>query len=421
MNNMVIYVASDHPQKIDNPGAKGRNSHIENFRNFGPPPRNTWVSRMRTQKGDILYADHTVDGTTVGSARRDGASYYHPFSPDGLLEGKQPLIQPEFVDDRQKSGGFFFPPLKYQPDTFVWNRYDTWAAALAAQFAARFEVEITEDTIMSRYKELADDGNAKQDREKYLYHPADRGTAIFGGEAEAALVARHYDPEKPFSLCIASPHTPEDGVGWERIWHVTNRPPIRIRWSIGDQSMYPIVLLGCIPKPITKTGREDVFKEVFWFSLEPKRGLVSEKILDLMHYGPAEGIVMLWRSFGLDFESPNPFWWTLVMLHRSVALGVNIPDSQLGNWMQQYAKHLGRCTTPHTLPEFMFDRTRAYNGKQITYDELTALVLHSKTARNYAKPWDAAAEALIEYNIYRDNGTYEKFKTAMKAARTASW
>lgn len=73
-------------------------------------------------------------------------------------------------------------------------------------------------------------------------------------------------------------------------------PHIRTCWSTGVQDEYRSVYLGCL------------------------------------------------RPLGVYDEDTDPiiFAWIIVVLQRSIALGVKIADNQPGTWMQQYGVHIAK-------------------------------------------------------------------------------
>jgi hypothetical protein len=106
---------------------------------------------------------------------------------------------------------------------------------------------------------------------------------------------------------------------------------------------------------------------------------------------------------------PEVFVWTLVLLHRTIALGTPVPDSSLGTWIHQYGQHLVKCGNPYKASQFMFD-DKKYDGKSVTYLELTAWIMtpeFSKKAQEFAKRWDDAINAMIVYkcNVNDENWT----------------
>jgi len=117
----------------------------------------------------------------------------------------------------------------------------------------------------------------KREQTHTLYHPSDRETAIFEDEASASLVARWGVSNRPFSLIIVCPLVSANGIGWERIYDTHNRPPIYARWSTGEQAVYDPLVLMCLPKLETKTGRESYHKRADWFCMELAQNSELEK------------------------------------------------------------------------------------------------------------------------------------------------
>lgn len=117
------------------------------------------------------------------------------------------------------------------------------------------------------------------------------------------------------------------------------------------------------------------------------------------------------------------FAWTIVSLHRRMALGVNLPDAQLGRWIYQYGKHLERCGLPHRSQRFTFDPKGNYKGRDTTYTELTAWILKPLTAStaHFAYKWDQAIDALLTYELNQTADNWNRFRLAMMTARKPFW
>jgi hypothetical protein len=119
--------------------------------------------------------------------------------------------------------------------------------------------------------------------------------------------------------------------------------------------------------------------------------------------------------------------WTIVKLHRRIALGDQIADKDLGSWIQQFGSHITTCGVPYNPKKhtFCFDKNKKYTGRPTTYRELTGWILNPRfgtgTAFKSAKLWDDAIGALIEYNLDRTDATWETFRVKMKAASTPPW
>jgi len=122
-----------------------------------------------------------------------------------------------------------------------------------------------------------------------------------------------------------------------------------------------------------------------------------------------------------------PFSWTLVLLHRRIALGDQISDENLGSWIEQYGAHLIKCGKPYNPQKHTFDfnKSKPYIGRQITYRELTGWILNPRfgngMAQVFAQRWDDAIDALIAYNLGRNDTKWDIFRAKMKTANTPPW
>ncbi len=285
---MANYVPRHQPQDVGlKAGKDGGESayseeHLRQFVTFGPPPRNYFAARVvyhdrstgrQVYKPRMLYADHSVDSTAISI--RTGASYLHPFAP-GAPTG---TVLPEFPVERDPSPGFFHPPVEYQPDVFSWKQHDCWQDALTAALAYEGVTNKTtgrawdKAAINSLHQQLLT-REAKTESNR-LWHPSDRGTAVYRNEPALALVARWIEPG--FNVVVVNPLQPADGKNWDHMWNKVMRPPFYTRWSVGGQGVFRVLLVGCLPKPHSTTGREWISKEVYWCSLVPKQGTEFEK------------------------------------------------------------------------------------------------------------------------------------------------
>jgi hypothetical protein len=262
---MVVYIATDNPQSTLG-AAKSREKQIEEYLAYGPPPRNYYSSRIAPGKWNA-YADHSVSTKAVDIL--GGASKLHPCSDAAMNASPRPKMLEEFTFERPQSTGYFDPPLQYVPGQVRWKyQPGGWEYALAEEFTKK-GVPATADQIKSSHNSLTTKPKNRKEQSYVLYHPADRGTAIFKGESAASLVARWGLPARGFSLVIVCPLVRADGIGWERIYDTKNRPPVYARWSTGEQAVCEPVTLMCIPKLETPKGRESYYKDVYWFSMDP--------------------------------------------------------------------------------------------------------------------------------------------------------
>jgi hypothetical protein len=280
---MPQYEPTENPQYVGrlnstNPYAL---EHESQFKDFGPPPPNVYVARQAHKpQGEtkMLYADHSADESVT--TRKQGASYDHPCSPAAMKPGQTVKFLPELTVKRAQSPGFFDPPMTYQSGQVRWYFQPSWEAAMVAALKKAGVTKpnkkpIEVEDVQSKLEELRLDDGTKEELDKpYLHHPSDRHLAIFKYESSASLIAR----VSHRSLVIVCPYIPADGTGWERIWDTKNRPPIIVRWSTGQQAVYPPLILGCLPKPNSGVGKEALVKDVHWFCLEPKRTTAFEKL-----------------------------------------------------------------------------------------------------------------------------------------------
>jgi hypothetical protein len=277
-DNDAIYNPSTNPQDKGNVdvGNKTAAEHAKEYCAYGPPPRNYFVRRgYKSAKSNIslFYADHTIDNTTIGVST--GGSCDHPFSPAGFKAQPHPKILPEFTDTRPRYPGFLQPPVRYLPGQMMWKLQDTWQAAAAAALRAKGVKDprngelVTEATIGACHAWLKTKPSYTKEESNTLYHPADRGTAVFKDEVDLSMIVRQFGPS--FSTVIVCPWIQADGSGWNRIYDTVNRPPVYTRYSTGDQGLYAPLLFGCLPKEcIGPPSREWYHKEVFWFTIEPR-------------------------------------------------------------------------------------------------------------------------------------------------------
>lgn len=121
----------------------------------------------------------------------------------------------------------------------------------------------------------------------------------------------------------------------------------------------------------------------------------------------------------LSFED---FAWVMVAAQRSIALGMTIPDEQLGDWVIQFGqqflvtfsgKGAKEARANRKAVKFIFDpnKHKQYNGPELTYQKLSADIMMSKpgeTVRTFAGQWDAAIRAMWNYKAARNTYGGEK-------------
>jgi hypothetical protein len=129
----------------------------------------------------------------------------------------------------------------------------------------------------------------------------------------------------------------------------------------------------------------------------------------------------------MEFPSPDIdfFMWTIVVLHRKIALGLDIPDTHLVAWICQYGNHLVKCGRPHKAQQFTVNKNASPKKYPITYHELTAWILNPRfgngRAGYFAKQFDDAFEALAMYNKTPSDATWNTFRSKMTKARLPPW
>jgi len=268
------YIPADEPlvnarKALVHSNSTGMQQYSQHIKDHGPLPPNYTIiigrqnNRAGPDKGRELSYFHEE---SVKAGRHVG-SWNHPCSPaeSSLL----PTFRPEPIDDREDITGVFHPPLPaYKAGRFVWKHHDSWESAIAASLHTS-GVRIAKGNAITKEKVVQMDKSLEKKAVNdtqlrlgdTLYHPSDRGTAIFQSEPNAARAAKYQGR----SLVVLCPLTPASGVGWNRFWHRSNRPPIRWRWSVGEQACNKFMVVGCIPKYVDN----GVSKEAHWFTLEP--------------------------------------------------------------------------------------------------------------------------------------------------------
>jgi hypothetical protein len=269
---MPVYIPTDNPNSKETMNLTVCiERHVKEYRDFGPPPRNYYAARGRgrTKHGTelyMMYADHSVSNAATNIP--SGATKLHPCSDAGQKVNPPPTYSTEFTFERASSPGFFHPPMEYAPPHVKWKYHPGgWSSALSEQLQKK-GINKTAGAIKTWIESRPQDSLYYNEQTRVPYHPADRASAVFKGEAEASFAAR-YVAERKFSLMIVCPLVRADGIGWGRIHDTINRPPIYAKWGTGDQAEYEPLVLMCIPKPETNKGRESYHKDVDWFSMEP--------------------------------------------------------------------------------------------------------------------------------------------------------
>ncbi|PVI00271.1 hypothetical protein DM02DRAFT_655598 [Periconia macrospinosa] len=400
-------------------------AHVREFQYFGPPPPNFHIKRDKRKLNQQLVRALKYTDQSVANAPY---SWDHPLSDTSLAFEPNPNIAPEPEYPRAKRVGYFDPPFVYRAHDWIWNHFDHWQGALADALG-QYDITVKKEPITAtkiartHKRHILEDIDTFKGYKKIheLYHPADRDRYIFDGEAECAYILRTMAKRDGvcFSLVIVSPLVMRDGRFWNKIWDTSNRPPVIARWSTGLQGLHRPLILGCLPK-FNPMGKQDS-REVMWFSLRPN-------IKDNKHpwwFGWSRQWNVKECAELIDFPigqfgavGGDIFLYSIVYLHRMVALGLELDEGELGSWLQQFGEylHVKRSTNQHKT--FLYDTYRfvpykVKAKKLLNFHILTAWVLNpgwrdekgkllSKQPRHYAVQWDDAIQAKFNYRTKRD-------------------
>jgi hypothetical protein len=258
----TLYIATDNPLKP----RPHFDRQILHYKTYGPPSPNYWQTLhvySTKAKGKMVYADHSVQDTI--RTKKDGDSNFHPCSPEGLSADPPPNFLPELKFHRTKAVGFFDPPLMYMSGQFKWEYHDSWENALAAALTQKgctyAGEQMTGDDVQTIFANIEDSSEYKNvHRSHTLHHPADRDFVVFKDEPKVAAVARYGAAPTCYGLVIVCPLIRSSGTGWDCIWDQTNRPPMMVRHSVGDQGVYEPLLMGYLPQCESTHGRESYHK-----------------------------------------------------------------------------------------------------------------------------------------------------------------
>jgi hypothetical protein len=246
---------------------EGTQRHEECFRTYGPPPPNYIVERhYHSQKDPVtkkLNAVMRMRYTETSSADAR-PSYDHPLSS----AVQDPVIHNESLLVRKKAFGVFDAPITYKAGTEMTWRHSSSMGALANAMATLGLKKksgtgpTTEADVRAAYENIPQ--QEKDTRQNHvLYHPTDRDSMVWPDEPALAMVARFFG----YSLIILSPFVSHNGLGYNRIYDLKDRPPIYARFSIGQTGQRTPVVLGCLPEQVVNTDKS--FRAM-WFSIEPK-------------------------------------------------------------------------------------------------------------------------------------------------------
>ncbi|KAI4639083.1 hypothetical protein J4E93_009573 [Alternaria ventricosa] len=257
-----------------------------------------------------------------------------------------------------------------------------------------------------------------------LFYPADRGSIVFPEEPAVAIVARKYG----CSLIVICPFMRADKMGYNHFYNIKNRPPMYARWSTGQQAQAMPLVLGCLPMHKFNTSPS---YEAMWFYIEAN----SIDPPDWYNgFYTQFNLGSLADNLGFPFAelSPQTFLWTLVYLHRQRMTGLAVPDDHLGCWIYHFGWHLSvegkRVNKYSDLLPFNYDNAwlsdyqRKHPNAKLTFDRLTQLTLNPNMNANgisigqYARLWDEAFSARIQYQQDQTQAKWVVFKTKMEAA-----
>jgi hypothetical protein len=137
----------------------------------------------------------------------------------------------------------------------------------------------------------------------------------------------------------------------------------------------------------------------------------------------AEGIGFPIKSF-----KTKVFLWSLVSLHRRIALGYRIPDDHLACWMWQFGDHLAKECSPWNPPHpspFNYDGNklddykRKFPNANLSFEQISRFMLNSRMKADnvfiaqYAHVWDKAIDAQIRYQLVNNDNNWNDFVKEM--------
>lgn len=137
------------------------------------------------------------------------------------------------------------------------------------------------------------------------------------------------------------------------------------------------------------------------------------------------GVLIIADAIKFTIKNHSIFIWCLVMVHRRISLGDEI--SNITSWLEQYCEHIQKCGTPYdgSKHKFRYIAERPYSGMRLDYATLTAWVMNPKFGDGltikYARRWDTAIQALIDYDLDRTDQKWVNFTIKMKEARKPFW
>ncbi|KAF2749201.1 hypothetical protein M011DRAFT_475932 [Sporormia fimetaria CBS 119925] len=161
----------------------------------------------------------------------------HPLKADRSIVDDVP-------DRRKRAVGAFHPPFHYNAAMWKWTYYDTMQQAVCAALAAS-NVTHNGDPISTDGLDAAIETVKGADQfHRELFHPHDRDTVDFEGEAECAEALRTIFKT---GLIIMCPRVTINGNDWNKMWKEGPHDAyLDARWSTGVQGDYFSVVVGCI-------------------------------------------------------------------------------------------------------------------------------------------------------------------------------
>ncbi|CAI9637655.1 unnamed protein product [Alternaria burnsii] len=392
--------------------------YFQVIKDHGPLPPNYNISlakpRRKSKVAPAYKGPYFLENSIAPGTRNVG-SWNHPCSP--AESHLRPTFRPEPIDEREYITGTYHPPMPtYKAGKLIWKHHDSWESAISDCLNATgvkdfTGAQFTEALVRQRDQRL--DELAVKDSQFHmkdtLYHPSDRGTAIFENEPNAARLAKQLGR----NLVVLCPLTPASGPGWNRFWHRSNRPPIRYRWSVGEQACDKFMVVACLPKYVEGS----MSKEAYWFTVTPA---TDSKATWDSHMKRSRDFGQLKKAFHFPPSlSTEKFIWTLVAAHRTYANNRLPRDTDLGRWIHQYGQYILYYIQPDVMNKvgFKLDTKSKYEGRRISFQELGAWILNSGASLKYVRLWEKENKALVLYWIKK---TEEAWKTFSKYKEAAS-
>ncbi len=376
-------------------------SWIQNYhkdiQRYGPLPP-PW--RAVSVQGNLAY--ETQKPVRFGDQETVLRRSFHPLSSKGRAEHLPVYIH---KDNRAN-----FPGIAQVITPYDGNLYE-WIPCSSPLHA--FTLAIKEDFAMDAKKEAETKQHLVQAQGLKLtagmYHPEDRSLLVPQYEKEMAYVLRQ---QYNRNLVVVAPRVSKPDH-WDYIWNTTPTIPVLARYSTGNQADRKPMLLGWLPAYGKVWAREG-----HWFVIKPYGG--HQKTWDLLWNTYVHNFELL-ENLSLTYSSPTwdksfsncgwptgdldfaAFAWVMVMTQRTILLGRQIPDEQLGEWVVQYGQHLRKAGVDSSTYrdmrskiKFVFDdKVRSYRGPPVTFTELSAQIMRygkQTEPKLFAQQWDTAIE-----------------------------